>query len=212
MDIRDIQLAQEQIKTFTPKHLKRSILCGRDPIGLKEYTAAEHFTSFSDLSLQRPAGIPLKCVTPNYSDLNRSQTLVSQRELGAGLINCAVRELKEETGIDLTGRSSPANFLFLSRAITPPGLKQRFDTRFFVYDYTGPPEVTERGDNELTTIQWVSYQQALDLQTHVMTRVILEDLNDLLTRSGFVQPSSVALYQYFDTNFQREWIEMESPS
>ena len=212
LDISDIQLAQAQLKSFTPQQLKCSVISGRDPFGFEGYPAGEQFTYLSDKSLQRPAGIPENFDLPNRDRVTLSPTLVSQRELGAGLIYCALRELNEETGLDLTDISTPADFLFLSRAITPPGLKQRFDTRFFVYDYTGPPEWSEMGDNELTQTQWVSYKQALDLQTHVMTRVILEDLNDHLNRYGFVQPSSVAIYQYFGQKFQRDWIEMESPS
>lgn len=212
LDISDIQLAQAQLKTFTPQQLKSSVISGRDPLGFTGYPSAEQFTHLSDKTLQRPVGIPENLDLPKHEGVNISPILVSQRELGAGLIYCALRELNEETGLDLTVNSTPADFLFLSRAITPPGLKQRFDTRFFVYDYKGPPEWTEMGDNELTETQWVSYNEALELKTHVMTRVILEDLNDHLATSGFVQPSSVAIYQYLGQKFQRDWIEMESPS
>lgn len=212
LDKRDIEFAQTGLKAFSSQELKSAVLSGRDPLRFQGYPVDEQFTYLSDKSLQRPAGIPENLTQQESGGEHRSPMKVSQRELGAGLIYCAVRELNEETGLNLTDISTPADFLYLSRAITPPGLKQRFDTRFFVYDYTGPAEWTGMGDNELTETQWVSYNEALELKTHVMTRVILEDLNDHLTTSGFVQPSSVALYQYLGQEFQREWIEMETPS
>ena len=70
------------------------------------------------------------------------------------------------------------NVVFLSRAVTPPGRPKRFDTRFFICARDQFEAHTGVTDGELVELSWVTFKEALELPLHVMTRVILEDLND----------------------------------
>lgn len=159
----------------------------------------------------------------------------SHWEHGAALLLAALRETYEETGIRLvkqeielsltTSQEDWQDLLdrvtFLSRAITPPGRKKRFDTRFFVMEIPedhlqGQENEKLRDTDELLDLQWVTYNQALELTLHPMTRVIIEDLNDYFINmhensDGNIQlqPSLVAFYQMIDERFQRDWLEME---
>lgn len=76
-------------------------------------------------------------------------------------------------------------FSFIGRAITPPGLSRRFDTRFLAVDAqsiadrlhsgTGPTE-------ELEDLTWFTLGEALELaDVPRITRQILTDLRDRLT-------------------------------
>lgn len=165
-----------------------------------------------------------------YATLKQDDTDHTPGVFGAGLVMAALRETFEETGIDLVGNIKNAapdrhvhewekllrNVVLLSRAITPPGRPKRFDTRFFVLEMEDCSSTVEDSD-ELLNLQWVSYHQALDLNLHPITRVILEDLNDYVkdvlteTRQDLMrQPQSVAFYQMVDQRFQCEWVEMKS--
>ncbi len=95
--------------------------------------------------------------------------------------------------------------VYLARAITPPGRPKRFDTRFFIAPHSLFKERRGEGDGELIDLRWVSYNEALELPLHVMTRVILEDLNDYM-QSGcaLTQPKSCAYYTFRENKFERE--------
>ena len=145
------------------------------------------------------------------------------------LLWCALRETFEETELDLfanfgfqTHRNDVSqeqqswqnlfeNCVFLARAITPPSNKKRFDTRFFIYEL--PDHVNKQAQigDELVDLQWVSFQQALSLNLHVMTRVILEDLNDYMKHHQLPeQPKGVIFYHMVDKSFHRDWLEITS--
>lgn len=236
LDLADLKLAQSYLPEFTEPSLKSSILLGRDSPSLATYKEQELFTYSSHKELSRLAGIPENLVAGSDRSLSFNAT---QREIGAGLILCAFRELYEETGLHLYSDFSPSQFqkaetthpfsseslpfsfltplfeeiIFLSRAITPPGINKRFDTRFFIHDYKGPIGSTGNGDNELVKTAWVSFDEALTLKIHPMTRVVLEDLKDHLSSPfPFKQPGKVSFYQYLEKRFQIETIEMETPS
>lgn len=113
----------------------------------------------------------------------------------------AIRETFEETGLMVGSKQygapeSPAGTIwqtfsehgifpeieqlsFIARAITPPGLPKRFDTRFFVADrhaiagecegYVGP-------DSELTELVWVPLRKAANYEMYGITRTIIEEL------------------------------------
>ena len=71
---------------------------------------------------------------------------------------CAVRELREEAGIEL---SADAELLPWSRWITPEVVPVRFDTRFYVA--LAPPHSPPRPDGaETTEAAWISPREALD--------------------------------------------------
>ena len=71
---------------------------------------------------------------------------------------CAVRELREEAGIEL---AADAELLPWSRWITPEIVPVRFDTRFYVA--LAPPHSPPRPDGaETTEAAWISPREALD--------------------------------------------------
>lgn len=239
LDLADLNLAENYLPDFDRQALQTSILTGRDSHLLDTYPKNKLFTPTSKQGLTRLAGIPDNFSLSTKQKLAHNGLFSSQRELGAGLVFCALRELYEETGlhlapevmensINIAPQTHPfsshflqsdqfiplfENIIFLSRAITPPGIKQRFDTRFFLHDYEGPVGWTGDGDNELVKTAWFSFEEALSLKLHPMTRVILEDVNEHLSSPlAFRQPNKVSFYQYSEKRFQIEAIEMETPS
>ena len=71
---------------------------------------------------------------------------------------CAVRELQEEAGIEL---SADVQLLPWSRWITPEVVPVRFDTRFYVA--LAPPHSPPKPDGaETTDAAWISPREALD--------------------------------------------------
>lgn len=239
LDLADLNLAGNYLPDFAQQPLQTAILSGRDSHLLNTYRESELFTPASSQGISRLTGIPDNFSPSSQQELANSGLYSTQRELGAGLVLCALRELYEETGLHLApdimenslnsaSLSHPfsshclpsdqfiplfENIIFLSRAITPPGIKHRFDTRFFLHDYVGPIGWTGDGDNELVKTAWVSFEEALSLKIHPMTRVILEDVNEHLScSSAFKQPDKVSFYQYSEKRFQIESIEMETPS
>jgi 8-oxo-dGTP pyrophosphatase MutT (NUDIX family) len=96
------------------------------------------------------------------------------------LVNAALRETQEETGVVLAANGEPPDspLAFLARAITPPGRPRRFDTRFFVLPATAIAERTEIVDGEFSAIHWLSLAEARDADLPLITRVILDDLEE----------------------------------
>ncbi len=149
---------------------------------------------------------------------------------GMALALCGLRELFEETGLHLTSSNQLQgiekgahpfaeqdleqifnSFIFLSRAITPPGRKKRYDTRFFIHDYRDAIMSHFHKDDELSDTRWVTFDEAIQLKIHPMTRVILEDLHDYLSKgTSFTQPASVAFYHYEGTAFQRDLLQIKT--
>ncbi|MEO1549463.1 MAG: NUDIX hydrolase [Pseudomonadota bacterium] len=117
------------------------------------------------------------------------------------LAAAAVRELWEETGLDLCAPhhpgwaalgqrsvapdASPLRFFF--RAITPPGRPRRFDARFFMV----PAEVlggdvhglSAAGD-ELSHLQWLTLEEARALPLPFITRIVLSEVDAVLAAPG----------------------------
>ncbi|MBP0578841.1 NUDIX domain-containing protein [Labrys sp. LIt4] len=113
---------------------------------------------------------------------------------------CAIRETFEETGILLgeTGLGapptssphwrafaehevfpSPEGLHFVARAITPPAMKRRFDTRFFVADARSIAHQTDGvvgPDSELIETKWLSFDEARAQDLVWITRTILEEV------------------------------------
>ncbi|MDS7596832.1 NUDIX hydrolase [Agrobacterium tumefaciens] len=97
----------------------------------------------------------------------------------------AVRELVEETGIRL-GRESTGPDLstlrFVARAITPPGLSRRYDTRFFsgFVDEIDVDIAALRDSDELRDLRWVDTANLSGLNMPTITRTVLEDVTKLM--------------------------------
>lgn len=112
----------------------------------------------------------------------------------------AIREIFEETGLLLGTREAGApeglpeswqafaragvfpnleGLTFVARAITPPHLPRRFDTRFFLADAS---EVAHREDGvvgpdaELVETAWLTFDEAKQAEVPAITRAIIEEV------------------------------------
>lgn len=101
----------------------------------------------------------------------------------------AIRELQEETGLVLgtpshSGTCAAAlhHLRYLARAITPPGMVRRFDTRFFAAfaDEAGLEPDAIRDSNELHDLRWVSIKATAEIKMPEITRLIIKDLLNLM--------------------------------
>ncbi len=122
----------------------------------------------------------------------------------------AIREMCEETGL-LIGRSSSSppghphwqpfaargigpslsGLRLLARAITPPGMRRRFDTWFFVGTADTIGHVPAGGfepSGELEGLQWIAPDEAIAADTREITRVILVELMNRLERDPGLDP------------------------
>lgn len=68
---------------------------------------------------------------------------------------------------------------FVARATTPPRRPKRFDTRFFVMDFSalaGKVEGVTGPDSELVELVWVSFAEAVELDLPTITTVIIREV------------------------------------
>ena len=101
----------------------------------------------------------------------------------------ALRELHEETGIAI-GDPRPAGHLaarlsslrYVARAITPPGMVRRFDTRFFsaFTDEEGIDPAAISDSQELHDLRWIGLGETDGYSMPDITRLILRDLRNLV--------------------------------
>lgn len=161
----------------------------------------------------------LKIDTPNGSSDERMR----------GLVKCAIRETYEEAGLFLGAKGQDETlqgddwqafidrqilpnlspFVFLARAITPPGRTRRFDTRFFVVDATSIIDQMPEGigpSGELEDLHWVSIPNARDLELPRITLEILAELEQRLQFDPDLAPSTPIPYFYMtgDTMYRAE--------
>ena len=98
----------------------------------------------------------------------------------------ALRELYEEAGLGvgapsegiLPFRPDLSRLRFLARAITPPGLVRRYDTRFFTLftDEAAVDPARTRASHELEDLRWVDIFDPAGVDMPDITRMILEEL------------------------------------
>ncbi|MGI9407967.1 MAG: NUDIX hydrolase [Hyphomicrobiaceae bacterium] len=142
-----------------------------------------------------------------------------------GLALAAVRELFEETGL-LIGRkhdgrcatkaSGWRDFLdfgyvpsvqpltYFARAITPPRRPRRYDTRFFVAMAKDIALQPKSADGELTELHWVTFSEARAFDLHVMTRTIVDEVEELLDARARPRRRKTVPFYYEDRGtFQR---------
>lgn len=121
---------------------------------------------------------------------------ISHPQRAYALAHAALRETQEETGIELCGqtnRRDGRNVLspmlcclsFLARAITPPRRPRRFDTRFFTISAERISGKSRILDGEFTTIEWFTLSEARQQDLPIITRIILDDLEERLKADRF---------------------------
>ncbi|MEX3014615.1 NUDIX hydrolase [Gymnodinialimonas hymeniacidonis] len=130
------------------------------------------------------------------------QDCATRLEDGAdALINAAVRELWEETGLLLGAKDTRAAALdaprgwrgylatghlpdgaaleYVFRAITPPGRPRRFDARFFLVNaaaLASDPDDFSGAEDELSHLQWVALDEVRGFDMPFITEVVLSEL------------------------------------
>ncbi len=89
--------------------------------------------------------------------------------------NTALRELAEETGIELDG---PDSLIPFARWITPAELGVRFDAHFYIAP--APPEASPKPDRmEIVDARWLQPQEALDQHQAGEMKMIFPTLKQL---------------------------------
>lgn len=112
--------------------------------------------------------------------LSKACTQTLQAELGSAswpqtFARAALRECVEETGLDLAPHLD-GNLTYIARAITPPNLSMRYDTRFFlatVAPSAQPPLPQTQGDGELLQPDWFSLDNLASEPLHHVTQAVL---------------------------------------
>lgn len=139
----------------------------------------------------------------------------------------AIRETFEETGLLLGAREKPSRNVpggpwaafaragvspdlaalhYIARAVTPPGLVRRFDTRFFAVDATA---IAHRVDGvvgpqaELVELRWVPIDKAEELGLHAVTAAILDELR-ARAAAGMRPGLPIPYYRMKNRRFTRE--------
>lgn len=122
------------------------------------------------------------------------------KNIGLGLAATVIRELWEETGLELaepykwegapiTGwevfhqqgtcpKASELTFFF--RAITPVGRPRRFDARFFLCDSEAIESDLDdfsHASSELSHLQWIEIEKSQNLDLPIITRIVLREVS-----------------------------------
>jgi 8-oxo-dGTP pyrophosphatase MutT (NUDIX family) len=136
-----------------------------------------------------------------------------------GLAMAAIRETFEETGLIIgspvtrkdSAPSAWERFLalgyvpmlsrlsFFARAITPPGRPRRYDTRFFCVEASAIAHRLDTVDGELERLDWFTIPEVRSLDLPGITRVVIEDLVDLIA-SGPVPGRARCVPFYYQRN------------
>ena len=139
-------------------------------------------------------------------------------EIASMLASCAIREFSEETGLMLAEKSeqrqrhahpswkafvdsglvpSAKGLVYFYRALTPPDLPRRFDTRFFLgilgeVPFAGDPDDFAEASDELGRLQWLPVSDAQNLDLPYISRVVLNEA--LLVLENERPPPSVPFH------------------
>ncbi|WP_306117916.1 MULTISPECIES: NUDIX hydrolase [unclassified Roseitalea] len=91
-----------------------------------------------------------------------------------GFAHCAIRETAEETGLAVGASTLATPVRYIARAITPPGMARRFDTRFFLAVVRVPLPPCAKGDGELDGIGWYAAEDHGEADLHPITRLVID--------------------------------------
>jgi 8-oxo-dGTP pyrophosphatase MutT (NUDIX family) len=122
-----------------------------------------------------------------------------------GYALAAVRETFEETGLLVGGGAPDLRALqFVARAVTPPRLVRRFDTRFFTADASVLEQRAEvvGPHAELVELVWMPIDSALEIKLAEITRVVLAELRDRI-EAGLDPTLPVPYYRMLHGRFTR---------
>lgn len=141
------------------------------------------------------------------------------QDISSALVNSAIRELWEETGLmlgepgvisTLNGAELPSDWQafhqaglspsgtglrFVFRAVTPPGRPRRFDARFFVADAScvaGDIDDFSHAGDELAHLQWIPLSEVRQFDLPFITEVVLAEVV-----AGLKDPASNGRVPYF---------------
>jgi 8-oxo-dGTP pyrophosphatase MutT (NUDIX family) len=138
----------------------------------------------------------------------------------------AIREAYEETGLCLGAfaQDAPAtcatafrdsglapdlaHLHLVARAITPPKLVRRFDTRFFAID---ADNITHRfsdvigPETELVELVWLPIDEAIGGKLPPIVRQVLLDLKERIA-AGMAPELPVPFYRFHGVRFRRTWL------
>jgi 8-oxo-dGTP pyrophosphatase MutT (NUDIX family) len=147
---------------------------------------------------------------------------------GRALALASIRETAEETGL-LIGktddsvtakaeawspfvskkiRPSLSALTFVARAITPPKRPKRFDTRFFLADRQSiGAEISGivTADTELVSLDWLTFDDAQEVELPNITKVVLKDIADRLKTGEIARPAP--FYYFRNGGFQRKLLD-----
>jgi 8-oxo-dGTP pyrophosphatase MutT (NUDIX family) len=148
---------------------------------------------------------------------------------GRALALAAIRETAEETGLligrlDEKGVTSKAEawspfvtkqirpalsaLTFVARAITPPKRPKRFDTRFFLADRKSIGAEIEGivgPDTELVSLDWLTFDDAQQVELPNITKVVLKDIAERLKTGEIARPAP--FHYYRSGGFQRKLLD-----
>ncbi len=135
-------------------------------------------------------------------DALRMRSVESDTSLNAfGM--AALRETKEETGIEIDGLSC---LRLVARAITPPYRPRRFDTLFFAIDRKHvQAEPYLQTTTDLEAIEWLNLTQLEQRPLAFITRQILADIRGELI-SGKQTQGAYPFYYAEANKYYREWL------
>jgi 8-oxo-dGTP pyrophosphatase MutT (NUDIX family) len=121
----------------------------------------------------------------------------------------AVREAPEawRTFVGRGFAPALAPLTFFARAITPPGRPRRFDTRFFTMDAAAISERLGHNDGELSGLDWLTLDEARQLDIPRITRLVLEDLTEQIVDGSLdAGTNPVPFYYSKNGSFKRDLI------
>lgn len=132
----------------------------------------------------------------------------------------ALRETYEEAGLAINNaqgasltldQAELSNLIPLARAITPPGLRRRFDTWFYLADWDRNRLPSGTPDGELTDLGWFTIPEVRALDVPLITRLIVDDVAIAAAGPRDSRPALVPFYFQAVEGYKRTLISPSWP-